>query len=170
MKIRCNSVLISALLLSLGLLSLIPASLKWTSTWRQLNLEVPGFHQQNYLMPLGFYSLGLEMIGLIILWTGYRRKEGWAWFVMLIITFFLVFPLNGLKLLLDMQTPGFGWSDLLHGVQAGWWPSIWMAVGALTFLLMLVALLLPIKAFFWRSAKLKAVDEYHNDDERPPSA
>jgi hypothetical protein len=31
----------------------------------------------------------------------------------------------------------------------------------------LVALLLPIKAFFWRSAKSKAVDEYHNDGKSP---
>jgi len=32
---------------------------------------------------------------------------------------------------------------------------------------LLVALLLPIKAFFWRSAKSKAVDEYHNDGKSP---
>jgi hypothetical protein len=42
-----------------------------------------------------------------------------------------------------------------------------MAVGALTFLVMLVALILPIKAFFWRSANSTAVDEHHNESKSP---
>jgi hypothetical protein len=42
-----------------------------------------------------------------------------------------------------------------------------MAVGVLNFLVMLVALLLPIKAFFLRSVSLKAVDEYHEEDKSP---
>jgi len=99
-------------------------------------------------MPLGFYSLGLEMVGLIVLWTGYRKREIWAWFTMLIILLCFVFPTNVLKLLLDMQTPSFEWSDWLQGIRAGYWPSIWMAIGVLNFLAMLIALLLPAKAFF----------------------
>jgi hypothetical protein len=158
-RIRYDAVFFSSVLLSIGLLSFVPASLHWASTWREINIEMPGFHQQNYFMPLGFYSLGFEMIGLIVLWTGYRRRERQAWFVMLIITSFFVFPLNGLKLLLDMRTSAFGWSDLLYGVRAGWWPSIWMAVGAVTLLVMLVALLLPIKAFFCNPTNPKAAAE-----------
>jgi len=148
MKIRYDAVRVSSVLLSIGLLSLVPASLHWVSTWRDLNIEMPGFHQQNYFMPLGFYSLGLEIIGLIVLWTGYLRKERQAWFLMVIITAFLVFPLNGLKLVLQMHTSAFTWPDLLYGVRAGWRPDIWMAVGALTVLIMLIALILPIPAFF----------------------
>jgi hypothetical protein len=29
---------------------------------------------QNYLMPMGLSSLGFVMIGLIVLWTGYRKN------------------------------------------------------------------------------------------------
>ena len=41
-----------------------------------------------------------------------------------------------------------------------------MAAGVLNFLVMLIALLLPIKAFFMRSVSL---DEYHKDDKSPPT-
>ena len=119
------------------------------STWREIYFETPGFKEQNFLMQLGFCALGLEMIGLIVLWTGYRKKERWAWFVMLIILLFFVFPLNVLKLLLDMQTPSFEWSAWFRGIREGYPPSIGLAVGVLNFLVMLVALLLPIKAFFF---------------------
>jgi ABC-type uncharacterized transport system YnjBCD permease subunit len=91
----------------------LPGSLRFASTWRELYFEAPGVKEQNLLMRLGFCSLGLEMIGLIVLWTGYRKKERWAWFVMLIILLFFVFPLNVLKLLLDMQTPSFDWAGMV---------------------------------------------------------
>jgi hypothetical protein len=132
-------------------MTFIPGSLRFASTWRELYFEVPGFKEQNLLMPLAFCSLGLEMIGLIVLWTGYRKKERWAWFVMLIILLFFVFPLNVLKLLLDMWTPSFAWSAWFQGIREGYLPSVWMAVGVLNFFVMLAALLLPIKAFFLRS-------------------
>ncbi len=90
------------------------------------------------------------MIGLVVLWTAYQKKERWAWFVMLVILLSFVFPLNVLKLLLDMQTPSFAWSYWFRGIREGYSPSIWVAVGVLDFLVMSVALLLPIKAFFWR--------------------
>ncbi len=118
MRIRFNTVFMSSVLLSIGLLSLVPASLHWASTWRQLNIAMPGVSLQNYFMPLGCYSLGLEVIGMIVLWTGYQRKERQAWCVMLLITVFLVFPLNGLKLLLEMHASIWSWPDLLHGVRA----------------------------------------------------
>ena len=117
MKTRFNTTLISVLVVSACLIELIPGSLRFASTWREIYFEAPGFKEQNFLMPLGFCSLGLEMIGLIVLWTGYRKKERWAWFVMLIILLFFVFPLNVLTLLLDMQTPSFEWSAWFHGIR-----------------------------------------------------
>jgi hypothetical protein len=135
-------------------MAFVPGSLRFVSTWKELYFETPGFREQNLLMPLGFCSLGLEIIGLIVLWTGYRRMQRWAWFVMLVILLFFVFPLNVLKLLLDMQAPSFDWSAWFQGIRGGYMPSIWMAVGVLDFVVMLVALLLPIKAFFFRSDSL----------------
>ncbi len=157
MKTRFNSTLISALVVSVCLITFIPGSLRFASTWRELYFETPSFKENNLLMPLRFCSLGIELIGLIVLWTGYRRKERWAWVVMLIVLLFFVFPLNVLELLLDMQTPSFAWSAWFQGIREGYLPSIWMAVGVLDFMVMLVALLLPVKAFFFRSVSSSAV-------------
>jgi hypothetical protein len=161
MKIRFSTTLVSALLMSLCLMFFIPASLQFASTWKILYYdETLGFREPNLLMPLGFCALGFEVIGLIVLWTGYRKKECWAWFVMLSILLFFVFPDNVLKLLLEMQTPAFQWPYLLNGIRDVYWPSISTALGVLDFLVMLVALLLPIKAFFWRAANSKVVEEH----------
>lgn len=156
MKIRYNAVFVSSVLLSICLLSLVPASIHWVSTWKELNIAMPGVSVQNFFMPLGFYSLCLEMIGMIVLWTGYLKRERSAWFVMLIITLFFVFPLNGLKMLLEMHASILSWPALLHGVRAGWWPMIWTLIGAFTFLLMLVGLFLPFHVFFLRTSNLQS--------------
>lgn len=155
MKIRWSTTLISALLLSLCLMTFIPGSLKFASTWRKLYFDAGDFKEQNLLMPLGFCVLGLVMIGLIVLWTGYRKRERWTWFVMLIILLFFVFPLNVLPpLLINMQEGGGVRWSYWFGIRWVWGDPVGMgfALGVITFLVMLVSLLLPIKAFFWRSA------------------
>jgi len=126
----------------------------------------------NFETPLGFASLGIVAIGLIVLWTGYRKKERWAWFVMLIILLCFSFPSSVLPVLLQIHR--FGWPillDLFGAFRGGEWLHCWIvslrpnyiggiACGTvlilsrlLNFLLMLLALLLPIKAFFWGPAK-----------------
>jgi hypothetical protein len=152
MNIRRNATLIAALLMSLSLLLFVPGSLRSALTWKELYIEAGGYKEQNLLMPLGFYSLAIEIIGFVVLWTGFRRKERWAWFVMLVILMFFVFPVNVLWLLLSMRTPSFEWSYWFEGIRQGSWPSISMATGLVAFFVMLGALLLPVKSFFWRSA------------------
>jgi hypothetical protein len=174
MKVRCNSTLISALLLSLCLAMMIPANLRNVSTWKEVYFEWPGVRIQNFLMPFGFAYLGIVMIGLIVLWTGYRRRERWAWFVMLIILLCFSFPSSVLPVLLQIRAGNYQWSYFLGilGVfrEEGWWhcltivPScsksagvecvaVVICIGLLKFLVMSIALLLPIKAFFWSPAK-----------------
>jgi hypothetical protein len=174
MKISCNATLTSAVLLSLCLVTMIPAGLRNASTWRDFKLFAPGLQQiQNYLVFFGFFILGFVMIGLIVLWTGYRKRERWAWFVMLIILLCFVFPFNVLPVLMLIRTGNLQWSYLLGflGVflDEGSWHclkstffgcncsvgiicvSVAMQIGLLKFLVMLIALLLPVKAFFWKS-------------------
>ena len=100
MKIRWSTTLISALLLSLCLTQFIPLGVEFASTWRKAYSDGGGFKEQVYLAPIGCFSLGFVMIGLVVLWTGYRKKEHWAWVVMLIIVLCFVFPSNVLPLLL----------------------------------------------------------------------
>jgi hypothetical protein len=175
MKVRFNSTSISALLLSLCLVTLIPAALRNALTWNQLYLEWPGVRIQNYLMPFGVAYLGIVMIGLIVLWMGYRKRERWAWFVMLIILVCFSFPSAVLPVLLQIRAQNYRWSLLLDLLRAspaqGWWHCLAITpsycdyavgigrvaaqilVGLLCFLVMSVALLLPVKEFFWRPAK-----------------
>jgi len=182
MKIRFSATLISALLLSLCLVTSIPAALRNASTWKELYLEWPGVKIQNFLMPFGFAYLGIAAIGLIVLWTGYRKRERWAWFVMLIILLCFVFPSSVLPVLLQIRAQNYQWSLLsdLFGTsrELGWWHCITITkpacceyvvgigcvavgilIGILEFLVMSVALLLPVKAFFWtRSTKQAGSD------------
>jgi biopolymer transport protein ExbD len=123
----------------------------------------------NFETPLGFAYIGILAIGLIVLWTGYRKKERWAWFVMLIILFCFSFPSSVLPVLLQIHR--FGWSvlrDLFGASWGGEWLHCWIVSlrpnysvgiacvpvlilsGLVKFLVMLAALLLPIKAFFWK--------------------
>jgi hypothetical protein len=176
MKVRCNSILISALLLSLCLATLIPAALRNALTWKQLYLEMgPGVQVENFVMPFGFVYLGIVTIGFTVLWTGYRRGERWAWFIMLVILLFFSFPSAVLPVLLQIRAQNYQWSLLLDLLKAspteGWRDCLTirpaccehavsigcmaagMLIGLLTFLVMSVALLLPVKSFFWRPAK-----------------
>jgi hypothetical protein len=173
MKVRCNSALISALLLSLCLVTCIPEALRKALTWKQLLFEWPECHlgMPNFLMPLGCAHIGIVTIGLIVLWVAYRRRERWAWFVMLVILLCFELPWAALP-----ETPAIrsGWSFYLTNLFRVPWPNDWwhclvtaqpeccnIAIGLdcmvarqkldlLRLPLMSVALLVPVKAFFWR--------------------
>jgi biopolymer transport protein ExbD len=166
MKFRFSTVSISVWLLSLCLVTSIPAALSNASTWNELTIKLPYGGMWNFLAPLGFAYLGIVAIGLIVLWTAYRRRERWAWFVMLIALLFFYFPSYVLPVLLHIRR--FGWPfllDMLGGFRAGgycWIVSLRpnylggiecafvpILSGLLNFFAMLVVLLLPVKTFFW---------------------
>ena len=168
MKFRCTTTSISALLLSLCIVMWIPAALGNATTWNQLSIKLPcNGAIWNFETPLGFAYLGIVAIGLIVLWTGYRKKERWAWFGMLVILLCFSFPSSVLPVLLQIHRSG--WHillDLFGAFRAGEWLHCWIVSlrpnytggmacglvlilsGLLDFLVMLVALLLPAKAFF----------------------
>ena len=141
--------------MSLSLVGLIPGSLRFASTWRELYLT-PRLHIENDRVVIGFYALGLVFIGLIVLWTGFRKRERWAWFVMLVILLFFVFPGYVLRQLVLTYELKLGLSDFLQLIPLAWGGGNWQSqsigilLGMLTFVVMLVALLLPVKAFFGR--------------------
>ena len=167
MKFRLSTPSISAWLFSLCLVMSIPAALSNASTWNELTIKLPYGAMWNFLAPLGFAYLGIVAIGLIVLWTGFRKRERWAWFVMVIILLCFSFPSSVLPVLLEIHR--FGWPilvDLLGAFRADghcWIVSLRpnysvgigcafvpILIGLLSFFVMSVALLLPVKAFFWR--------------------
>jgi len=179
MKSRYSTTSISALLLSLCLVTVIPGSLRNAATWKELYLDWPDVKIQNYLAPFGFVYLGIAMIGLIILWTGYRKRERWAWFIMLIILICFDFPSSVLPVLLLIRDQNHQWSLLLDLFGAfreqGWWhclaikPAFYavgiqcvdvgISIGLVRSLVMSVALLLPVKTLFWKNPVPRANDE-----------
>jgi hypothetical protein len=82
---------------------MIPLNLGYASTWRQRYFVSGHALAPNNLMPLGFANLGIVMIGLIVLWTGYRKNKRWAWFVMLIILLLCFFPSSALPMFLHIR-------------------------------------------------------------------
>ena len=46
----------------------------------------------SFLAPVGFASLAIILIGLIVAWTGYLNKIRWAWLVMFVIVWMWAFP------------------------------------------------------------------------------
>ena len=174
MKVRCSTTSVSALVFSICLIMSIPAALGNASTWRELTLKLPYGAIWNFVAPLGVADLGIVAIGLIVLWTGYRRRERWAWFVMLIVLLSFSFPTSVLPIYRWSYLPGF-----LGLLQEGGWhcltilpsPSqsigigcatVLTTIGPLKFLVMSIALLLPIRAFFWKRVPPQLGEQTNN--------
>ena len=174
MKYRCTTTSISTVFLSLWLAMMIPANLGYASTWKERYFVFGHALAQNFLMPLGFANLGIVIIGLIVLWAGYRKNERWTWFVMLIILLFCFFPSSSLPTFLHIRADSIAKNQWTFSPdffapfrEEGWWHclaiqgacsqvadmkciSVAIQMDILRFLSASVALLLPVKAFFWK--------------------
>jgi hypothetical protein len=165
--------------LSLCLVTIIPGAIVNVSTWKELYLDWPGVKIQNYFATLGFVYLGIVMIGLIVLWTGYRKRERRAWFIMLIFLLCFDFPSSVLPVFLLIRDQNYQWSillDLFGAFREQRWSyclaikpafysvgiqcvDVGISIGLVRSLVMSVALLLPVKAFFRRNAAPRVKNE-----------
>jgi hypothetical protein len=150
MRIRIDSVFISSLLFTIALLNLIPAGRGYfsagTDEVSMAELDV-GFQLASRTAHLlGIACLTIILIGLIVVWTGYIKRSRSAWLVMSVVTWAWAFPL-------------FAWPNL-RGPKVFTLPE-WIfnaiyergyprskAQLVVTFSLMVIALLLPMKSFF----------------------
>jgi len=93
--------------------------------------------------------LTLVIIGLIVAWTGYLNKVRWTWFVMFTLVSGLTLQTDLLPLFMHPK----GFLDL-PGLFVDAWKGEHLARVILEeisiFLLMVIALLLPVKSFFSR--------------------
>jgi hypothetical protein len=147
MRIRRDAAFASRVIFTAALLVLIPHSLRLASTWGQQYLPViPDFYWTgNYLAPMGFAFLAIYLVGLIVIWSGYVQRERWAWFTMFVIVWVYAFPVFKLPVLrrLPISLSAWFW-DAVKDIG----PSRFYGRGTLAFLLMVVALLLPVNSFF----------------------
>lgn len=148
MRVRRDSVFISTFLFTVTLLLLMEPMWEDAMTWRRTHYEIAeGVWAQNVFAPVGFASLADIFIALIVLWTTYIKKVRWAWFVMLIVVWVWAFPVF---ILPDLQR----WESMVPFMQ--WFPEALQHPGIerthlkiyVIFLLMVIALILPMKSFF----------------------
>jgi hypothetical protein len=149
MRVRPDSVFISSLLLTVGLLDLIRPSL-----WHYFSLnhillapmDQIGFRAEAQSVA----SLAIILIGLIVVWTGCAKRSRPAWFVMFVIVWFWAFPRFILSIipLLIRERSSFTFRELLCDAILG--PGFQRDVVelCLAFLLMAIALALPIGRVF----------------------
>jgi hypothetical protein len=111
--------------------------------------SVEEYRFQDCLAPAGFACLAITAIGLIVAWTGYLKGVRWTWFVMFVIVWGWEFPLRVLPLHLWRHRA------LIAPTIASALGDRFARIGAetmLSFLLMVIALILPAKTFLtgWR--------------------
>ncbi|MGA9207705.1 MAG: hypothetical protein WB347_07895, partial [Terriglobales bacterium] len=149
-RIRADSALIASVLFTIALLCLIPPCLANALTGRNkmaLATLDAGFRAvAGMTSTLGVACLATILIGLIVTWTGYIRRVRWAWLVMFVLAWAWAFPLFVLPWFTAPWVVAF--PEVLYSAiyEAGVPRDAVESV--LIFLLMVIALLLPIKSFF----------------------
>jgi MFS family permease len=151
MRIREDCVFPSSLLFTIALLCLVPrfwanVLVRHDRVWlRKLDDGYAAAAQT--MSDLSVVSLGLILIALVVLWAGYIRRVRWTWFVMFIVVGVWAFPL--LVLPLFRGKIALTWSEWLYwALSEPGSPRVW-AESVLIFSLMVLALLLSIRSFFF---------------------
>ena len=152
LRIRHDVVFISSVLFTIALVSQIRwawwnvlegyEDMKGLDVWRRPALQ--SFSE------IGKLTLALVFIGLIVTWTGYLNKVRWTWFVMFILVSGLAIPLGIFPWLMHpkvfLDIPGL----LVNAWKGEPGPARPILEEISIFLLMVIALLLPVKSFFSR--------------------
>jgi hypothetical protein len=150
MRSRVDSVFVSSVLFTLALVCLIPSFWATVITdhdriWL-VKLDDGYRLAAERMSDLGVASLAVVLIGLIVVWTGFIRRVRWAWVVMFIVVWVWAFPLLAMPLLgvpRSLTIPEWIYTAIYYPGSARAY-----AEAVLLFLLMVIALLLPVKSFF----------------------
>jgi hypothetical protein len=149
LKIRRDAVAVSSVLFTLALLILTPAMWRAAANVRESCIwgaVGPFLWVQNCFALAGVASLAVIVIGLIVTWAGYFKGVRWTWFVMFVIVWVWAFPVSLLPFLLpwrgvETMAQSFAGAISESGTERSY------AEVVLAFLLMVLALALPIKTF-----------------------
>jgi hypothetical protein len=150
MRIRIDSVFLSSVLFTIALLNLVPEGLLYFSSGTDkvalarfdagVRAQLQTWHYY------GVASLAITFIALIVVWTWYIKRARSAWLVMFVVTWAWAFPLFAWPYLRGPKV--FTLPEWIYNAiyERGYPRS--QAQLVVTFSLMLIALLLPIKSFF----------------------
>ena len=161
MKIRRDALALSSILFTVALLMLVPTPFELARMTHQTRFrdiatgaDASAVGDQiaipNYYAPLGFASLTIIAIGLVVTWTGYIKGSRWTYSLMFVIVWLWAFPVI-------MLPP-------LRGVIPFWRTLDWIRMvkeaisvngverdileSSVAFLLMVLALALPVGTLF----------------------
>jgi hypothetical protein len=161
LKIRRDALAVSSILFTVALLMLAPTAFELANVTHQRRFrdiatgaEASAVGDQiaipNYYAPLGFASLTIIAIGLVVTWTGYIKGARWTYSVMFVIVWLWAFPVIMLPPLHGLIIPLWRTLDWIRMVKEaismnGAERDILESFAA--FLLMVLALALPAKTF-----------------------
>jgi hypothetical protein len=160
LRIRHDLVFVSCVLFTIASLYLIPIAWWYAQAgygdMRGLNPDIREIARSQ--SDVGRLWLELIIVGLIVTWTGYVNKVRWTWFVMFILvpglTFrtgifpFFVHPRWVVEAVSELILEALGKKPAtIFPLDLAWRSFI---EPILIFLLMVIALLLPVKSFFSR--------------------
>ena len=160
LKIRHDAVFVSSVLFTIVLLSLVPS--QWMNALpagpRTVPLEAGWQMSAGLSHELSLANLATISTALIVLWTGYIKRLRSSWFIMFIVVATWFFPQTGIWRFNYSNT-----SEWLLDALKGPGLSREVAKLLISCALMLVALFLPIKAFFWRKIPITDQSKTEND-------
>jgi len=150
MRNRVDLVFISSVLFTVALVCLIPSF--WASVvTKHDRIWLARLDSGDQLATLtrsdlSVVCLAVILIGLIVIWTGYLKRVRWTWAVMFVLVWVWAFPLMVMPILgrpRSLSLPEWIYTAIYYpGAARAWAESV------LLFLLMVIALFLPVKSFF----------------------
>jgi hypothetical protein len=161
MTIRRDTVFISSVLFTIALLGLVPPFAKIAFAGH----DKAAFERLDWALRLysrlmnsfSIASLSIVLIGLIVTWAGYIKKVRWTWFVMFVIVWGWAFPVLVFPdVVYPLHSGAIEISSFLGMIREALHepgPVRGFVLLILIFVLMAIALVLPMKAFFWRSKR-----------------
>ncbi len=163
LRVRLDSVSISGVLLTVCLLTIARWDLKFVATWRTRHWDMGRLAIPNYDASIAFASLALVIIGLIVIWTGYQKRTRWSWFIMVVFVCVYFVPANLVDVFLDISRVGWRWwPGVVQDAMEGRPFALGAIKGLAILALMIIALLLPSRAFFGKKPTLSSGDQSKN--------
>ena len=161
LKMRHDKVFASCVLFTIAFLLLVPRA--WNNAQAghdKAALASMGSGLASYAVLLGQFGitdLAVIAVAIIVIWNGYARKLQWTWFVMFVIVWgwafpFLVLPSFSYARGFDVYMWVLSWKNLSSWSYEG--PIYYSPLYFSIFLLMLVALILPVRSFLRRTPRL----------------
>jgi|SRR5215471_1935946 len=154
MRVRLDSVFVSSILHTIALLFFVRPAL-WYYHAAAASDVLPrleaGSQGESYAdHRFGVVCFAIILIGLVVIWTGYVKRSRLAWFVMFVIVWFWAFPVFVRPIVVPLARGEFMGTipEFFYDAITGSGLTTQVAKSIMVFLMMVIALALPMGRFF----------------------